>query len=114
MARPALASVVAALATVALVASPAPAAASAAGAHGAPYAVGMRSYTFVDTSRPTAPNGTYLGAPSRTVPTLLLYPAQGDPAAPDVANAPPVEHGKGFPLLVFSHGFGASGPAYRT
>ena len=113
MARPSLASVAAALATVAL-ASPSPAAASAAHRHGAPFAVGMRSYTFVDTTRPTAPNGSFGGAPTRTLPTLLLYPAVGDPAGPDVQNARPLEHGKGFPLLVFSHGFGASGPAYRV
>jgi dienelactone hydrolase len=86
----------------------APVAASAARQHGAPYAVGLRSYTFVDTSRPTPPNGTYPGAPSRTLPTLLIYPAEGDPAGPAVENAPPIVHGKNFPLLVFSHGSGGA------
>jgi fermentation-respiration switch protein FrsA (DUF1100 family) len=80
--------------------------ASAAHRHGAQYAVGLRSYTFVDTSRATPPNGSYIGAPSRTLPTLLAYPAEGDPAGPAVENAPPIEHGKNFPLLVFSHGSG--------
>jgi predicted dienelactone hydrolase len=62
--------------------------------------------TFVDTSRPTPPVGTYSGAPSRTLPALLIYPAEGDPTGPAVQNAPPLEHGRGFPLLVFSHGSG--------
>jgi dienelactone hydrolase len=77
-----------------------------------PYAVGTQSLTFVDTSRPTSPNNTFGGAPSRTLPTLVLYPAQGD------ANRPPVEgaHALGdrrFPLIVFSHGFTGTGPAYK-
>ena len=80
-----------------------------------PYAVGKRSYTFVDTTRPTSPNGTYAGAPTRTLPTYLLYPAHGDPAGPVVENAPAIatSAGRRFPLVVFSHGFGASGPAYQ-
>jgi pimeloyl-ACP methyl ester carboxylesterase len=84
------------------------AAASPPDRHSAPYAVGLRSYTFVDTSRPTPPNGSYPGASSRTLPTLLVYPAEGDPAGPAVESAPPIEQGKSFPLLVFSHGFGGN------
>jgi dienelactone hydrolase len=82
--------------------------------HLGPYAVGTRSYTFVDASRPTAPNGSYPGAPTRTLPTLLLYPAEGDPIGPAVENARPIRTRKNhrFPLIIFSHGVGASGPAY--
>ena len=89
--------------------------ASVATAHKArgPYAVGARSYTFVDTSRPTERNGTYPGAPTRTLPTLVLYPAKGDPSAPSRDNAPPLRKGRDFPLIVFSHGVLANGPAYR-
>lgn len=86
----------------------------AAGHHQTPpYAVGMRFYTFVDRSRPTSSNGTYAGAPSRTLPTLLLYPATGNPNGPAVTNAKPIRSRHGFPLIIFSHGFGATGPAYE-
>lgn len=80
-------------------------------AHAA-YAVGSRTVVFVDTSRPTPANGSYAGAPSRTLPTLILYPARGDTNGSIVAGAPPARTGRGFPLVVFSHGFTASGPAY--
>ena len=94
------------------------AAAGSATAHhqqrGGPYAVGTRSYTFVDKSRPTASNNAYPGAPTRTVRTLLLYPAKGDPAGAAVENAIPIRRKHRFPLIVFSHGFGATGPAYRV
>jgi dienelactone hydrolase len=76
--------------------------------------VGSRSYTFVDASRPTVPNGTYQGAATRTLPTLLLYPTAGDPNGPVVADAKPLGRRRGFPVVVFSHGFTASGPAYQT
>jgi predicted dienelactone hydrolase len=80
----------------------------------APFAVGRRDFTFVDTGRPTSPNGTYPGAATRTLKTMLLYPAEGDPAAPITADAKPIHRRRGhrFPLIVFSHGFLASGPAY--
>jgi pimeloyl-ACP methyl ester carboxylesterase len=59
------------------------------------------SAPFVDFSRPTSPNGTFGGSPSRALPTLILYPER---------NA----HDKHrYPLIVFSHGFTASGPAYE-
>jgi fermentation-respiration switch protein FrsA (DUF1100 family) len=100
--------VAAAFAIAVLIGVPPPATASAAQRHDMPYAVGLRSYTFVDTSRSTPAVGTYRGAPSRTLPTLLIYPAEGDSTHPAIENAPPKEHGKGFPLLVFSHGSGGN------
>jgi fermentation-respiration switch protein FrsA (DUF1100 family) len=99
---------VAAFASTALIVSPASAAANTAHRHHAPYAVGLRSYTFVDTSRATPPNATYPGAPSRTLPTILVYPAKGDPAGPALENAPPIHRGNRFPLLVFAHGYGGN------
>ena len=49
---------------------------------------------FVDESRATPPNGSFEGAPSRTIETKIYRPV-----VPDV-----VEAGAGFPLIVFSHG----------
>jgi alpha-beta hydrolase superfamily lysophospholipase len=79
-----------------------------------PYAVGAHTYTFVDQSRPTLPHGSYPGAPSRTLPTLLLYPAKGDPGQPPVTDARPLRrprHG-GFPVVVFAHGFNGTPGGY--
>ncbi len=76
-----------------------------------PFAVGVRTETFVDTGRPTAANGTAPGLPSRTLVTTVFYPAQGDAAQPgEVVDARPAR-GR-FPLLVFAHGFTANGPTY--
>jgi len=81
---------------------------------GPPYAVGSRTTTFVDTTRATPPNGTYPGAPTRTLPTLVLYPAVSDASNGIVPGATPVHHGDGFPLIVFSHGFTANGSVYAS
>jgi alpha-beta hydrolase superfamily lysophospholipase len=77
-----------------------------------PYAVGVRTETFVDTSRPTAPSNGVPGKPSRTLRTLVLYPALGEANNRDVPDAPPARDDGPFPLIEFSHGFTASGPAY--
>lgn len=81
-------------------------------AKGGDFAVGRRTIALVDHDRPTAANGTYAGAPDRTLPTLVLYPAKGRPGAATLPDAPPARTGGPYPLVVFSHGFGASGPAY--
>jgi predicted dienelactone hydrolase len=101
------------------VAAPAVAAAPAAQAHakhrqGGPYAVGTRSFVFIDKSRSTPPNGSYPGAPTRTLPTLLLYPARGNRAGGAVKNARPIRRAHRFPLIVFSHGMGATVPPYLS
>ena len=69
---------------------------------GQAYRVASLSETFVDTSRATPSNGTYPGSSQRVLPTLVLYPKLREG-----------EH-EHFPLIVFSHGFTASGPAYRS
>jgi dipeptidyl aminopeptidase/acylaminoacyl peptidase len=74
-------------------------------------AVGVRTETFVDESRPTSANGTYPGAPDRTLETTVWYPAKGTPGPAEQPGAP-AANGHRFPLLVFAHGFTASGPAY--
>jgi predicted dienelactone hydrolase len=80
---------------------------------GTTYAVGTRSLEFVDRSRPTDPNRDYPGAPARTLPVVVLYPATGTPGANTVADAKPARKAGPFPLVVFSHGFTANGPAYQ-
>jgi predicted dienelactone hydrolase len=75
------------------------------------YGVGVRTETFVDRSRPTNANGSYPGAPTRTLPTTIWYPAEGTPGPTEQPDAPAYDDRR-FPLLVFSHGFTASGPAY--
>ena len=104
-------------AAVTIVVSVAPALATAStrgGNERGPYAVGKRSYTFIDRSRSTASNGAYPGASTRTLPTLLLYPAHGDPGEPPAEGAAPIRRKRtgGFPLIVFSHGLGTTGPLY--
>ena len=70
------------------------------------FGVGVTTMTFVDTSRPTMPNGDFPGAPSRTLITEIWYPADPGPAAPpeEQRNAP-VLHGGPYPLIIYSHGF---------
>jgi predicted dienelactone hydrolase len=78
------------------------------------FAVGRRSVTLVDTSRPTAadPTQNVPAKPSRTLPVLVLYPAVGTPAADGtpIDNLQPAP-GR-YPLVMFSHGFEANGPLY--
>ncbi|HEU5306657.1 MAG TPA: hypothetical protein VFW97_04975 [Acidimicrobiia bacterium] len=69
------------------------------------YAVGTRTLTFVDSSRSTSPNGSFAGAPTRTLPTELWYPAEGDPGADPAPDATP-DRGHGpYPLVLFAHGY---------
>src|SRR6187200_1714115 len=103
--------VLAVLATIAVGAPAAPVSAATQPTTEGRYAVGVRTETFVDPSRPTSANNDYPGAPTRTLVTTVFYPAEGTPGGPDQQDAPAVDH-KRFPLVVFSHGFGASGPAY--
>jgi fermentation-respiration switch protein FrsA (DUF1100 family) len=79
-----------------------------------PYAVGRRTETFVDGSRVTKANGSAPELPSRTLETLVLYPAEGAPSDADQLEAPPLFDAGPFPLVVFAHGFTASGPVYAV
>ena len=72
------------------------------------YAVGMKTQSFADNSRPTEGIG-----PGRTLLTAIYYPAQGPPTAEPVANAPPDTSGGPYPLILFSHGLGARGVFYQ-
>ena len=79
---------------------------------GATYGVGRSDVTLVDHSRDTDadPGNDVAARKGRTLPTVILYPSafSGDDATNDEH---PVAEGR-FPLVVFSHGVTASGPAY--
>jgi len=69
------------------------------------YAVGTRSLTFVDSSRSTSANGSFGGAPTRTIPTEFWYPAQGASGGDPVADAAPDNDHGPYPLVLFAHGY---------
>jgi predicted dienelactone hydrolase len=66
-----------------------------------PHPVGVRTATFVDTSRPTPAAGSFAEAPERTLVTEMWYPAlaPGRDAAVDAA-------GGSYPVVIYSHGGG--------
>jgi dienelactone hydrolase len=67
------------------------------------FAVGVRTETFVDSTRPTPPNGPFPGSPNRALETVIMYPARGTPdPLVELPNAPPLRHR--FPLIVYAHG----------
>jgi len=75
------------------------------------HAVGKRRTELVDRTRPTAadPNRRRAERSDRTIPVTLLYPAEGSPGPhPQPVEDAPVADG-GFPLVVFAHGWTASG-----
>lgn len=76
------------------------------------HAIGVRTYTFVDASRATPANHDYPGAPTRTIPVEVWYPADGDPTGGPMRDAAPAKGA--FPLIVHSHGFmdGRLGESY--
>ena len=69
-----------------------------------PYGVGETSLTLVDPSRPTMPNGTFPGAPERTLPTVVWYPTAPGAGGVDAALA---TNRRPFPLVVFAHALGS-------
>ncbi|MFI5054182.1 MAG: alpha/beta hydrolase family protein, partial [Acidimicrobiia bacterium] len=76
------------------------------------YAVGTRALTFVDSSRPTSPNGDFAGASTRTLPTQFWYPAEGDAGGePHPDGSPDRAHGP-YPLVVFAHGYNVTPDFY--
>jgi dienelactone hydrolase len=69
------------------------------------YAVGTSTLTFVDSSRTTSANGSFGGASTRTLPTELWYPAEGDAEKGTVAGATPDKGNGPYPLVLFAHGY---------
>ena len=77
-------------------------------------AVGVRTDTYVDPSRPTSAIAGYGGAPDRTLPVTVWYPATGDPAGPPVVDATPDRRGAPYPLVLFSHGYAVTPDFYEA
>lgn len=73
---------------------------TAAVARLASYDVATKEETYVDTSRATAPNHTFKGAPTRTIRVRYYYPTE--------------HQGAPFPMIVFSHGWTASPEIYQN
>ncbi len=89
--------------------------AESAVAPGAPvprYAVGTRRVTFVDASRPTLAFAANPALPTRTLETVVFYPADGSPGEGAREAAPPATADGPFPLIVFAHGSGGLGERY--
>jgi dienelactone hydrolase len=88
--------------------------AAPAGAAETPSPVGVTTLTFVDTSRPTAANGSCAALRSRTLPTTVYYPAAAGTATsePQPDAAPDTTHGP-YPLIVFAHGYSTTAESYQ-
>jgi predicted dienelactone hydrolase len=69
------------------------------------YGIGVHTFTFVDSSRPTPANNDYKGAPDRTLVTEFWYPSTNPPMTGLVATKDAPAMAGSFPLIVHSHGF---------
>lgn len=69
------------------------------------YALGVRTETFVDPTRPTSAAGAFPGTPDRAFPVTIWYPTAGLPDAPTAGEAPPNRSGGPYPLVLFAHGW---------
>lgn len=69
------------------------------------YPVSTYTVDFVDTTRTSSPNGSFEGAPTRTLPTTFWYPALVDGGEPDRAHGP-------YPLVLFVHGYDQTAAFY--
>jgi fermentation-respiration switch protein FrsA (DUF1100 family) len=76
-------------------------------------AVGRAEQTFVDDTRPTKANGTYAGAPNRTLHTTIYYPARGKPGEAVTPDAHADRKRGRYPLILFSHGQNSFGAEYE-
>ncbi len=75
-------------------------------------AVGRMEKTFVDDTRPTQANGSFAGAPNRTLHTTIYYPARGKAGDTVTPEAAP-DRKRPYPLILFSHGNNSFGAEYE-
>jgi dienelactone hydrolase len=76
----------------------------------APFAVGIRTLTFVDTSRTVRVPGRK--PEPRTLVTVIRYPAAGPALDTDIPGAPPARGSGPFGLVIFGHGFAVTPGPY--
>jgi dienelactone hydrolase len=77
------------------------------------YAVGRIEQTFVDNSRPTMANGSFAGAPNRTLHTTIYYPGLGKPGETVMRGATPDRKHGPYPMILYSHGSNSFGAEYE-
>ena len=94
--------------------TPAPSAAQSAIDIGRTYAVGTHTLTFVDNTRATSPNGSFAGAPNRTLPTQVWYPAEGTVGDPPKSDAAPDRAHGPYPMVLFAHGYDVTPDFYGS
>ena len=68
-----------------------------------PHGVGVHTLHFVDSARPTPPNGTFAGSASRALDVEVWYPSGNPPAPTAVRDAPLEASGVRFPLILYGH-----------
>ena len=79
------------------------------------FGVGIRTETFVDTSRNTPKSSAWPnGRRFRTMVTAIWYPSTNPPSENDVDHAPAARTAAPFPLVVFGHGFTHSADHYQS
>jgi dienelactone hydrolase len=76
------------------------------------FAVGYETVSLVDTSRGTPGWAGVPASSTRTIDTLVMYPARGKPDGASVPGARPVRRGR-FPVVVFLHGSSTTAEDYR-
>jgi dienelactone hydrolase len=77
------------------------------------YRVGITSLTLDEPATPaTATGHSPSGAPIRSLPTLVRYPARGQPGGGAHPGAAPASGFGPYPLVVFSQGYDISAEAY--
>jgi alpha-beta hydrolase superfamily lysophospholipase len=76
-----------------------------------PFSVGSETVTLVDPTRATPAWNDVAATASRTIETLVLYPARGEPDGAPVPGAPPAagQH----PVVVFLHGASTTAEDYQ-
>jgi hypothetical protein len=84
----------------------------------APYRVGLASLRVLEPTTPSLANAkTSSGLPARSLPTVIRYPASGNPGPPGkspVPGGPPQRAAGPFPLVVFSQGYDYPAEGYSA